>query len=73
MPCADPEGGTPSPEKKNIEFLSNTCPDPLKNYKAAMPVFNLGPSSARQQNVILNAIKMAFSWQSVDGPLILGI
>ena len=48
---ADPEGGqgvrTPPPPK-NIGFLSNTGPDPLKNHKAAKPAFNVGPSSARQ-------------------------
>ena len=44
--CADPVGGqgvrTPSPENhKNIGFLSNTGPDPLKNYKATKPAFNV--------------------------------
>ena len=37
---------------KNIGFLSNTGPDPLKNHKATKPAFNVGPSSARQQNAI---------------------
>ena len=36
------------------------------NHKAANPAFNVGPSSARQRN----AIKMAFRWRAVDGPLI---
>ena len=51
---ADPEGGdrgTDPPflkNQKNIEFLSNTGPDPLKNYKATKPAFNVGPSSIRQ-------------------------
>ena len=46
---ADPEGGqgvrTPLPEKsqKNIGFLSNTGPNPLKNHKATKPAFNVGP------------------------------
>ena len=42
--CADPEGGqgvrTPSEKSpKCIGFLSNTCSDPLKNFKAAKPAF----------------------------------
>ena len=37
---------------KNIGFLSNTGPDPLKNYKTTEPAFNVGPSSARQQKAI---------------------
>ena len=52
--------------KKNIGFLSNTGPDPLKNHKATNPAFNVGPSSARQRNAIL----MAFRWRADDGPLI---
>ena len=57
QPCADQEGGqgvqTPPPLKnKNIGLLSNTGPDPLKNHKATKPVFNAGPTSARQQNAI---------------------
>ena len=31
---------------KNIGFLSNTGPYPLKNHKATKPAFNVGPSSA---------------------------
>ena len=47
-------GGTPHPPEKsqNIGFLSNSGPDPLKNYKATEPAFNVGPSSARQGNAI---------------------
>ena len=47
-------GGTGSPRKKqkNIGFLCNIGPDPLKNHKAAKPAFNVGPSSARQRNAI---------------------
>ena len=37
---------------KIIGFLSNTCPDPLNNHKATKSAFNVGPSSARQRNVI---------------------
>ena len=43
---ADPEGGqdvrTPLKNRKNIGFLCNTGPDPLKNHKATKPVFNVG-------------------------------
>ena len=37
---------------KNIEFLSNTGPDPLKFSKTTKPAFNVGSSSARQRNAI---------------------
>ena len=56
--CADPEGGqvvqTPPPMKnhKNIGFLSKFGPDPMKNHQATKPAFNVGLSSARQQNAI---------------------
>ena len=46
---------TPPPplqNHKNLGFLSNTGPDPLKNHKATKPEFNVGPSSACQQNTI---------------------
>ena len=36
----------------NIEFNTNTGPDPLKNHKANMLAFNVGPSSARKRNAI---------------------
>ena len=55
--CGSRGGGarvrTPAPLKnhKNIGYLSDTGPDPLKN-KAAEPAFNGGPSSARQRNAI---------------------
>ena len=29
---------------QNIVFLNNTCPDLLKNYKATMPAFIVGPT-----------------------------
>ena len=47
-------GRTPTPLKyhKNIGFLSNTGPDPLKNNKATKPAFNVVPPSARQRNAI---------------------
>ena len=58
--CADPEGGgdrgsrPPFPPEKSqkIGFLSNSGLDPLKNHKAIEPAFNVGPSSAHQQNAI---------------------
>ena len=69
---ADPEGvGTGGPDRplknhKNIGFLSNSGPDPLKNYEATEPAFNVGPSSACQRS----AIYLAFRWRADDGPLI---
>ena len=49
--CADPEGdrgsGHPLKYHKNIGFLSNSGPDPLKNYEATEPAFNVELSSAR--------------------------
>ena len=55
--CADPElgergSGPPLENHKNIGFLSNTGPDPLKYPIATKPAFNVGPSSARQRNTI---------------------
>ena len=46
--CADPEGGgqgsgPPLKNHKNIGFLSNTGPDPLRILKATKPAFNVGP------------------------------
>ena len=38
----------PPENHKNIGFLSNIGPDPLK----AKPAFDVGPSSARQRNDI---------------------
>ena len=46
---------------KNIGFLSNSGPDPLKNQEATEPAFNVGPSAACHHN----AIYMAFSWQAM--------
>ena len=53
--CRGGGGGTggPDPALKNHKgFLSNTGPNPMKNYKATKPTFNVGPSSARQRNAI---------------------
>ena len=53
---AGPEGGqgvrTRLENHKNIGFLSNTGPDPLKNYKATKPALNFGLYSVRQRNAI---------------------
>ena len=55
--CVDPEvggGGVtgdsgPSLKNlKNIRFLCNAGPDPLKNHKYANPAFNVGPSLLSQ-------------------------
>ena len=49
-------GGTggPDPPKKSqkIGLHSKTGADHLNNHKATKPVFNVGPSSARQRNPI---------------------
>ena len=45
-------GSDPLKITKNIGFLSNTGPNPLKKYKTTKPAFNVGPSSARQRNAI---------------------
>ena len=42
---------------KNIGFLCNSGPDPLKNHKVTKSAFNVGPSSARQR------------WRADDGPI----
>ena len=63
-------GGTggldPLKDSKNIGFLSNTGPDPLKNHKATKPAF-IGMPAKRHFNVV---ILMMFRWLSDDGPLI---
>ena len=48
--CTNPEegqGSAPLKNHKNIGYLSNTGPDPLKITK-----LNVGPSSTRQRNAI---------------------
>ena len=44
--CGSRRGGPDPPLKnhKNIGFLSNSCPDSLKNYEATEPAFNVVPS-----------------------------
>ena len=49
----------PEKKHKNIGFLSNTGPDPLKNHKGTKPAFNVGPPSARQRNAILIGVFLA--------------
>ena len=60
----DRGSGTPLKNHKNIGFLCNTGPDPLKNHNPTKPEFNVGPSSACQRN----AIYMAFRSRVDDGP-----
>ena len=55
QPCLNPEGGAEGPDPpeknhKNIVFLTNSGPDPLKKHKATEPAFNARPSSARHLN-----------------------
>ena len=58
---------TPLKNYKNIGFPSNTpCSAYPKNYKATKPAFNVGPSSAQQQNII----SMAFRWRAENDPLL---
>ena len=55
-------GGQPLKNHKNIGFPNITCPDPLKNHKAAKPTFNVGPSTVCQL--------IGVSPGADDGPLI---
>ena len=50
----DRGSGLPPPLQKHkyIGFLGNTGLDPLSFHKAFKPTFNVGPSSAHQQNAI---------------------
>ena len=63
--AGDPDPPPPLKNHKNIGFLG-TAPDPLKNYKATKPAFNVGPTTARQRNAIL----ITFRWRADEGPLI---
>ena len=53
----------PEKSQKNIRFLSNTGPDPLKSHKATKSAFNVGPTSARQRNAI------SIKWRIDGGPM----
>ena len=44
--------GPPLKNYKNIRFLINTGPDPLKNHKATKSAFNVWPSLACERNTI---------------------
>ena len=46
---------------KNIGFLSNTGPDPLKNHKATKPAFNVGYHR--------HASETPFNWRFAGGPM----
>ena len=63
--CADPEGGQGSgpvqENYKNIEFLSNTGPDPLKITKLPIQHSSLG--------LYRPASETPFKWRFADGPL----
>ena len=45
-------GSGPPENHKNIGFLCNTGPGPLKNHKATKPAFNVGLSLARWRNAM---------------------
>ena len=67
--CADPEGGRgvggPDPHLENhkaIGFLINTGTDPMENYEATKPAFNVGPSSASSET--------SFKCRFADGPMV---
>ena len=63
---ADPEGGgggeqgvqTPLKNHKNIGFLCNTGPNPLKNHKATKPAFNVGAIIGPPAKFHLNGISL---------------
>ena len=55
MACADPEGGQgvrTASLHNHYRFLSYAGPDPLQNYKATNPAFDVGPSSTLQRNAM---------------------
>ena len=52
---------------KNIGFLSNSGPDPLKNHEATEPAFNVGPSSARQRGHHRHASETPFNGVPLAG------
>ena len=62
----DKGSGPPLKNHKNMGFLSHSGLDPLANYKATKPAFNVGPALARQGNAIL----MVFPWQADVGQII---
>ena len=54
--------GPPLKNHKNIRFLSNTGPDPMKNRKATKPAFNMGHHQ--------HASETPFKWRFVGGPMV---
>ena len=53
---AEPEGGQdPSENHKNIGFLSNTCPDSLKNFASIQCWATIGPPAKHHFNGVLLA------------------
>ena len=56
-----PDSPPPPENYKNIGFLSNTCPDPLKKQKTIKPAFNFSPYSALQRRFAGGPTKPAFS------------
>ena len=63
---SDRSSGPPEKAQKYRVSLQNWSRSPEKKHKAIKPAFNVGPSSARQQN----AISMAFRWRADYGPFI---
>ena len=59
MPGGQQGVWNPQKNHKNIGFLSNAGPDPLKNLKATKPEYNVGQSS------------VAVRWRADDGPLLM--
>ena len=52
-------GGGSLKNHKNIGFLTNTGPDPLKSYKAARPAFNVEPASETPAKRHVNDVSLA--------------
>ena len=55
-------GPPPLKKHKNIAFLSNTDPEPLKNRIAAKQAFNVGPHHR-------HASETPFIWRFAGGPM----
>ena len=64
---------TPLENHKSIGFLSNTCPDPLKNHKAAKPAFIVGHHRLASETP-LNGVSLAGRcWPANSGIWILSL
>ena len=63
----DPEEGTGGPDTPSLKnhkksgFLSNTCPDPLKNHEATKPEINFGHN--------WHASEAQFKWRFTGRPM----